>query len=377
MSGAPLRVVYVSPHASRGGAERVTMDLLALHDREAVVPSVIFLKGGPLVAEAEALGVSTAVIEAPRLRRVGAARAVRRELARRFATLGADVVHGVMAWGHLYAGPAARRARVPAVWFQHGVPAWRQSLDVLAALTPAKRILVNSALTLHAQRRLNPRRVPLELVYPGVRLPLEPHAARRRRGRAALGLPDEAFLVGLVARLARGKGHPVLLHAARSLCNARADAHIVICGETLFGLDPDYPDELRRLVADLGLQNRATFVGAEVEVMDVLAALDVAVHVPTAPESFGLAVIEAMASGAAVVAGDSGAVREVVEPGLNALLVPAGDHEALAVALLMLHDDPAVQRSLAAAAETAVRERFDAVRTARRVEAIYREVARR
>ena len=64
------------------------------------------------------------------------------------------------------------------------------------------------------------------------------------------------------------------------------------------------------------------------------------VHVPDGSESFSLAVIEGMAAGTAVVAADAGAVREIVEPGVTALLVPAGDHEALATALLALHDDP-------------------------------------
>ncbi|MBI4541922.1 MAG: glycosyltransferase family 1 protein, partial [Gemmatimonadetes bacterium] len=56
-----MRVAYVSPHAHRGGAERVTKELLAHHDRGLFEPRAIFLRDGPLVAEARELGVAAEV----------------------------------------------------------------------------------------------------------------------------------------------------------------------------------------------------------------------------------------------------------------------------------------------------------------------------
>ena len=372
-----MRVVYVVPHATRGGAERVTMDLVALHDHRVVEPAAIFLEDGPLVAETRALGIPAQVLHVPRMRNVLASIPAKRVLASRLMTLRADLVHGVMAWGHAYAGAAARIARIPAVWFQHDVPDWHKPVNVLAALTRAKRILVNSALTAKAQRRFNPRRVRIEIVHPGTQIPAEPRQVRRARGRAALGCDGDAFLIGMVARLARGKGHATLLHAARSLCSARPDAAVIIAGEALFGLDQDYPAELRRLVQALGLADRVQFAGGALDAGDVISALDVAVHVPDGPESYGLAVVEGMAAGTAVVAGDSGAVREVVVPGETAMLVPTGDHEALATALLALHDDPARRERMGLAAADAAGERFDMRKTARRVEKIYEDALAR
>ena len=301
-----MRVVYVVPHATRGGAERVTMDLIALHSRDAVEPVAIFLRDGPLVDEARRLGVQAEVMVAPRMRNLFAASGTKRRLARRLVELKAQLVHGVMAWGHAYGGAAARRARIPAVWFQHDVPDWHRAVSLVAALTPARRIIANSALTAGAQRRFNPRRARIEVVHPGTRIPTESRAVRRERGRRGLGYGDE-FLVGMVARLARGKGHATLLRAAQSLCRARADARIVIAGGAQFGLDPDYPEELQRLAAALGIADRVRFTGQTEATVEVLSALDVAVHVPDGPESYGLAVVEGMAAGTAVVAGDAGA----------------------------------------------------------------------
>ncbi|HTT67108.1 MAG TPA: glycosyltransferase family 4 protein [Gemmatimonadales bacterium] len=368
-----MRVVYVVPHATRGGAERVTMDLLALHGREAVEPVAIFLSEGPLVDEARRLGVPAEVLAAPRMRNLLAANRAKRRLARRLVELRAELVHGVMAWGHAYGGAAARLARIPAVWFQHDVPDFHHLVSLVAALTPARRIIANSVLTASAQRRFNPRRARIEVVHPGTRIPAEPRAVRRARGRKGLGFGEQEFLVGMVARLARGKGHATLLRAAQSLCHARGDARVIVAGGAQFGLDADYPGELQRLAASLGIADRVRFTGQTEATVDALSAVDVAVHVPDGPESYGLAVVEAMAAGTAVVAGDAGAVREIVEPGTTAVLVPTGDHEALATALLALHDDPALRDRIAAAGAEAAGARFDAGRMARRIEAIYRD----
>lgn len=346
------------------------MDLLALHDRGVVEPVAVFLSDGPLVAEARAIGIEVEVVRAPRMRNVLAAERAKRALAVRLAALKADLVHGVTAWGHAYAGEAARLAQIPAVWFQHDVPHWRNPVNLLAALTPARRILANSALTANAQHRFNPRRIKIEIVHPGTRIPAEPRGTRRARGRAALELDEGAFLVG-------GKGHGTLLRAARSLCNARADASVVIAGEARLGLDADYPAQLRRLAESLGIAARVRFVGMSQDVGDVISALDVAVHVEGGTESVLLAVVEGMAAGTAVVAADGGAVREIVEPGLTALLIPPGDHEALAAALLALHDDPEQRERIALAGAEAARARFDMRNTTRRVEAIYRDAVAR
>jgi len=368
-----VKVAYVSPHAHIGGAERVTMELVAHHDRSVVEPALIFLSDGPLVAEARALGVSVEVHRAPRLRQVLAARSFCRTLAARLRALQVDLVHGVMAWGHAYAGPAARIAGRRAVWFQHNIPA-RRPLDILAAMTRAERILANSSLTALAQRRFNPRRVPVEVVRPGARIPGESRESLCARGRAALGIGSGAFVVAQVARLVPAKGHRTFLSAARSLCNARSDAVVVVAGEPLFDAVPGYAESLRRLAASLGIGERVIFTGNDVPAPLVLGAADVAVHVPEGIESYGLAVVEAMAAGAAVVAYDAGAVREIVEPGTSAVLVPPGEPEALATALLALHDDPEARRRLAETAYRIACERFDIRLVTRQVEAIYQRV---
>ena len=375
---APARVLYVSPHASLGGAERVTLDLVALHDRSAVEPAVCFLADGPLVGYCrDVLKVPTHLVPAPPLGAFRAARRAVRTLADLIRATETDLVHGVMAWGHAYGGRAAARARRPAVWFQHVGASWHSALEVAAALVPARRILVNSEFTAARQRRVNPRFATVTVVHPGTRLPSEPREVRSRRGRAALGLREEATTVGVVARLQRWKGQDVVLRAGASLVRARAGAHLLVIGGSSFGLEPEYAVELRRLAKTLGIEDRVTFTGFRDDVADCLAALDIAVHASVSPEPFGLALVEAMAAGTALIATDGGAVREIATPGEDAVIVPPGDDERLAVAMLALYDDPDLRRRLAAAGEQTARRRFGADGMTRRVETVYREVLAR
>jgi glycosyltransferase involved in cell wall biosynthesis len=373
-----MRILYVSPHAAMGGAERVTVDLIAGHDRAAVEPSVCFLGEGPLVEHCRSvLRVPTFVLPRPHLRSFGQRRRTVRALADLVREHRVALVHSAMAWGHVLGGRAAAKAGRPAVWYQHNRASWGSGVEVAAALVRARVILANSAFTAAEQHRVNPRRTPITVVHYGTTLPAEPREARRARGRAALGLAEGDFAVGIAARLQRWKGQDVVLRAGASLLRARENARLLVIGGSLFDLEPEYATELKRLAVSLGIADRVTFTGFRDDVPDCLAALDVVVHASVHPEPFGLALIEAMAAGTALVAADAGAVREIVTPGSDGLLVPPGDHEALAVALLALYDDREMRWKMARTGEQTARERFGAAVMTRRVEALYAEILRR
>jgi glycosyltransferase involved in cell wall biosynthesis len=374
----PLRVLYVSPHADLGGAERVTLDLIALHDRSVVEPSVCFLRDGPLVLHCrETLGVPTHLVPAPSARRYLAGRAAVRTLAELITSSGVDLVHSAMAWGHLFGGRAAKRARKPAIWYQHVGASWSSRIEVWASLITSAGIIANSEFTAIGQRKVNPRGVPIHVVHPGTRLPDEPQAERRARARLALGIGDDEFAVGIAARLQPWKGQDVVIRAAASLIHARRQARLFVIGDAMFGLDKPYAASLPALAKELGIADRVTMTGFRPDVLDVLPGLDLAIHASTAPEPFGLGLIEAMAAGTALIAADAGAAREIVTPGQNGLLTPPGDHEALATAMLALCDDAERRTRLAEAGERTARQRFGADGMTRRVEDLYRTICPR
>lgn len=374
----PLRVLYVSPQGELGGAERVTLDLLALHDRAVVEPSICFLRDGPLVLHCrETLGVPTHLVPTPSARRYFAGRATVRTLSELIMSSGTDLVHSVMAWGHMFGGRAAHRAGKPAIWYQHAGASWSSRIEVWAAFIKSAAIIANSEFTATGQRRLNPRHVPIHVVHPGTRVSDEPHAERRAKARRALGIIDGEFAVGIAARLQPWKGQDVVIRAAASLLHARNHARLFVIGDAKFGLDHDYAASLPLLATELGIGDRVTMTGFRPDVLDVLSGLDLAIHASKGPEPFGLGLIEAMAAGTALIAADAGAAREIVTPGHDGLLTPPGDHEALATAMLMLCDDPERRTSLGEAGERTVRDRFTSNQMTRLTEDLYRKICRR
>lgn len=370
-----LRVMYVLPSARRGVAERLALELLSLHDPALVTPSVCFLEEGPMVGEcADRLGFATAVFTTPRRGWFGGRRVVA-DLAAHCRTLGIRLVHSLGEAGHLVGGRAARKVGVPSVWSQLEAPSWRRARDIAAALVKTGAIIAHAPSVKLAQERVNPRRAKCVLFPAGTRLPHDPVETRRGRGRAALGLGEDLFVVGVFGPITPAAGHDVVLRAGASLCHGRPLAQILIAGLGEAGVAPGAVAELKSQAVALGIGGRVRFVERARDPENMVAACDVIVDAALEGRELPLAVIEAMASGVATLASDHPTVRELVTGGVEAILTEPGDHETLALALLALCDDPEKRATLGAAGAAAARERFDAERMTRRIEALYREVA--
>jgi glycosyltransferase involved in cell wall biosynthesis len=344
-----LRVLVVMPLGTAlGGAEMNLRQLLARGRGQDVEWIVVFLRDGPMIAEARALGIEVHLVEAGRFRQLGVrARAVR-QIARLASSSAVDLVLGWMVAGQLMAGAAAMLAGVPCVWFQAGTPRpdW---LDRLATLLPARGMIVVSRAAAAAQARVWPSRRQW-LVYPGASLEAfdASRLATPALARATLGLPERGSLVGTVGRLQRWKGVHVFIAAIARVRERRPDVHAVVVGgphET----EPEYAAALHAQVDALGLANAVTFAGFQSNVAEWMQAMDVFVHASDR-EPFGVVIVEAMALGKPVIAGAEGGPAEIVTHGENGTLVRFGDEGSLAQAILRYLDDHAFAARAGAAA---------------------------
>ena len=135
-----------------------------------------------------------------------------------------------------------------------------------------------------------------------------------------------------VGRLIEEKGVQTILKALGSL--PEVDYRFTVAG------DGDYREPLQALARELGIADRVTFLGTRSDVPELLADADVFVHLPDCAEGFGIAVVEAMASGLICVCGDRGALPEIVEDGVSGILVRNNDPAALAEILRAISRDP-------------------------------------
>ena len=165
------------------------------------------------------------------------------------------------------------------------------------------------------------------------------------RSKAPIDLPPGRPRIGTaVGQLQRLKGVDHLVRAFARVTRTHPDAICLVAGEG------GERDALERLAAQLGIADRVHLLGYLDEPAPFIAALDV-YAAPSLSEGLGTATTEALALGVPVVATDVGGTREQIENGVNGLLVPPADDDALASALDRLLADSALSSRLGHAAQ--------------------------
>jgi glycosyltransferase involved in cell wall biosynthesis len=189
---------------------------------------------------------------------------------------------------------------------------------------------------------------------------------RRERVRRALGIDAGTTLIGAVGRLEPQKRFDVLLDAAAALRPSRP-VRLAIAGEG------SLRERLAERARHLGLTGACHLLGHRLDVADLHDAFDLFVQ-SSEYEGTPNAVLEAMAMETPIVATDAGGTTELVRSGVDALVVRAGDIQALRAAIQQALDDPAAARRRAAAARERVEREFAFAERTRRLESIYDEL---
>ena len=177
------------------------------------------------------------------------------------------------------------------------------------------------------------------------------HGTEVRDPRPPLSPPPTVSFAG---RLVREKGVDILLHAFAKIVQELPDARLLIAG------DGPERDNVHRLARKLGIVSSVDMTGHLSR--DVLEQTCEAAWVQAVPslwaEPFGIVAVEAMMRGRAVVATAGGGLSEIIRDGLTGYLVPPGDAQSLADALLKLLRDRAVADRMGAAARSDALLRF-------------------
>ena len=330
---------------------------------------------GPLERELASLGVGTAVVEPGRLRQALRLAGAVGEVAQVLRRERPDLVVNWFTKAQLYGAPAAILAGMGGrvVWWQHLVTP-RDPLDRIATALPARAIGTSSRNSAAAQATLRPRRRTFT-VHPGIDEPPTSEAQALRALRSELELPAEATIVGTVGRLQSLKRQHAVVMALAELRASGHDVHGLIVGGAAHGLEPDYEPGLHRLVRDHGLEGHVTFTGQVPGAAPYIELMDVLVNA-CAAESFGIALIEAMALRVPIVAVAAPGPREIIEDGVSGLLVEDDDGTALAQQVERLLADEALRARLAAGGRVRFESAFTATRMAADLEDRLLELAR-
>ncbi len=376
-AGRPV-VLQVLPRLVTGGAERGTVDIAVTLAEEGGTP-LVTSEGGPMEYELKRGGV-------PHIKLPLASKnplVIRRNVGRLASIIeehDVDIVHArsrAPAWS---AYSAAKKTGCHFVTTFHGT--YRSSSALKrhynAIMVKGERVIANSEFIARHIReiyKVDPTRI--RVIRRGVDLerfdPERVSAERVVQLANRWRLPDGVPVVMLPGRLARWKGHDMLIEALTTLSDIE-----LLC--VIVGSDQDratYRGELEKLIARNGLGGRVFLPGHCDDMPAAYMLADVVVSASTKPEAFGRVVSEGQAMGCPVVASDHGGAREQVLGSRTAFLYPPRDAAQLAKMIRAALALGAGERErLAEEARAYVTANFDKRQMCAATLALYREILR-
>jgi len=405
-----VKILYLNPLGALGGGERSLLDVMAsVHAAE---PSwslrLIAGSDGALLAEARARGIAASVLPIPApiaqagdaaaggpagtsvtfLRLLGrlfgavpALLSYRRRLGGLIAEAAPDLIHANGFKMHILAAYSAPN-NIPLLWHIHDYVTARVLMPrLLRAYAHRCAIVVANSESVAADVRIAlGERVKAVTIHNSVDLArFTPHGPVADLDKLA-GLPPAgsgAVKVGLVATMARWKGHALFLKALSLLPRDLPVRGYVVGGPIYQSRESQHSiDELRAIAKRLDLEGRVGFTGFVDDPAAAMRALDLVVHASTEPEPFGLVIAEAMACGRPVITSCSGGAAEFVTRGVDAMAFQSGDAADLARIIAALASDRAMRERLGRAGRNTAERRFPLSRLARQMCSVYEGIVR-
>jgi sugar transferase (PEP-CTERM/EpsH1 system associated) len=333
----PLVVLHVILSLEIGGMEQIAADLITHLDHEQFTPVVACLESlGPIAAELTKQGI--VVVQIKRMTPV-LSFAYPRELMRLIRDYHINAVHVHSGCWHK-AALAARLCGIRnVIYTEHGriFPDSRAVIFLDRLFAPLTRhvVAVSDNLAEYMCSVIGLPKKKVSVIVNGI------DVDRFQIARCSSS-PDDSLRIGIIARLAPVKDIATLVRAMAIVHKHKPKALLSIVG------DGPERDSLESLVKELGLASVISFFGFRRDIPEVLQKIDIFV-LSSLSEGTSITLLEAMASGKPVVVTNVGGNPAIVEHGVNGFLVPAGEADPLAQALLKLSSDAELRRSMAAA----------------------------
>ena len=187
-------------------------------------------------------------------------------------------------------------------------------------------------------------RKPDAIIYHGVKTDTYQPAADKNKAWQSLNLLDENSTKGkrgiaILGRVRKQKGVHLFVESCLEVLKDKPDYTAVVVG-AISSKNETFVKELQNKIIQAGLSERIVFVGEQnfADIPEIFSSLSLVVAL-SENEGFGLTILEAMSSGAAVLASEAGAWPEVVRQGIDGYVVPINDLPAVTEKLSLLLDD--------------------------------------
>jgi glycosyltransferase involved in cell wall biosynthesis len=382
------KILYLQSTSEVGGSDVSLLRLVENLDKNVFEPCVLLPHDGPLVEKLrehtneiyflkEMLKLTTRKGKTFYLRYMWNYPFTVRKIARLIREQNIDLVH-TNTVHNLYGFLAAKLSGRSHVWHVREIvfqSKFLWNLEKFLLKRFADRIIVTSDAIAEMFGK-DRNTLPLQKIPNGVDLDLYHPENDGRYILDPFEIPSNIPVVGIVARLDPWKGVDVFLKAI-SICKKECPlVQYVIIGGEIEG-NTEYAKNLYELAVNLKLDGIVHFAGwryGPEDMPHVYAAMDVLVLASTSPEPFGLVILEAMAAAKPVIATNHGGPKEICADGETAVLIPPGDPEKLADAILLLIQNPTIARKMGEAGRKRVERYYDQVRCVGSIESLYKEL---
>ena len=364
------RVLQVVLSLDTGGTERLVVDICTRLRQRFEMAVCCLDTPGVLARDLTDRGIEVVAFN----RSSGFRPALGYRIAQVAERVGADIIHCHQYSPFVYGSIAALlRPRLKLVFTEHGrlsdgPPSLkRRFVNPLLGRLPGSLHSVSRALRDSMVAEGFPRQ-RIAIIHNGIDPGPLPTPADRRSARRKLWIPDDAFVIGTIARLDPVKHLTSLIEAFAIVRAQTLRSRIVVVG------DGEERKMLESFARDVGVADAVRFLGARPHARRILPAFDVYAN-SSISEGVSLTILEAMASGLPVVATRVGGTPEVIQNGATGVLVPARYPARLADALLALTWSGEYRHGLGAAARRSVEARFALDNMVERYAVVYDRLA--
>jgi len=267
---------------------------------------------------------------------------------------------------------AAFLSRVPVIIAtEHGFYRWKKSRQILIdrclSYISDRIVVISKGVQDYLHKRSGIRLNKFQLLYNFVDPEQLIPQKKRLDVRRELGLNENDIILGSVGRLVWDKGYHILLKAFKLVIDKDKDVKLVLVG------DGPYSDVLKEKSRLYAIQDHVIFLGNRRDIPDLLNIMDLFV-LPTLDEGFGISIIEALLFNLPVIATNIDAVPEIIEDGVNGLLVPPKDPVALGNAINRLLENRTLSKNLGRAGNEIVRKKYNSDVQINRIDSFYRSL---
>ncbi len=367
-----IKVLHLIDSLSVGGAERLLVNLANRIDSsrfEFYVCALRVLRGNALQTQFERLSAPPHIINAQRLYDPKALFAVAQYVRKH----NIDIIHTQLTYADITGRVVGKLLGRPVISTLQNEPQEydRDRIDrrLLARFTARylSTALVAVSQRVHDQfvQQWHIPQARLSTIYNAV--PMENYTSVvPERATNDAGRP----VITNIGRLTTQKAQHLFIAAAKIVLQHHPNARFLIVGQG------HLQQQLAQQATELGIAEQVTLTGVRHDIADILAQSDIFV-LSSLWEGLPLTAVEAMAAACPVVLTDVGGNRELVESGVQGLIVPPGDVEALAAALTTLLDDPQRRVAMGKAARERVRHDFSITTIAKQYEALYQRISKK